>query len=50
MTFANLENSDVLDNFDFDSFLQNNDDFGEFDTTSFPLGNAEGVETGAEGA
>ena len=49
MVFGSLENQDVLDNFDFDSFLQSNDDFNDFDPTGFPLSGPEGVEAGAEG-
>ena len=50
MDFGGLEGPDVLDNFDFDSFLQSNDEFADFDPTSLAFGNPEGVETGAEGA
>lgn len=50
MNFGGLENPDVLDNFDFDSFLQSNDEFPEFDPTGLSFGAPEGVETGAEGA
>lgn len=50
MNFGGLENPDVLDNFDFDSFLQSNDEFPEFDPTGLNFGAPEGVETGAEGA
>lgn len=48
MDFGGLEGPDVLDNFDFDSFLQSNDEFADFDPTSLAF--PEGVETGAEGA
>ena len=50
MNFGGLENPDVLDNFDFDSFLQSNDEFPEFDPTGINFGAPEGVETGADGA
>ena len=51
MDFSGLEGPDVLDNFDFDSFLQSNEDFPDFDPNSLAaFGNPEGVETGAEGA
>ena len=50
MDFGTLDGPDVLDNFDFDSFLQSNDEFADFDPTSLAFGNPEGVETGAEGA
>lgn len=48
--FGALEGPDVLDNFDFDSFLQSNDEFADFDPSNMAFGNPEGVETGAEGA
>lgn len=49
MAFGSLENQDVLDNFDFDSFLQSSNEFDDFDPSGFSLGNPEGVEAGAEG-
>ena len=47
MDFSGLESSDVLENFDFDSFLQSTDDPSfTFDPT-LPFGTADGVEAGA---
>ena len=39
--FRSPENQDVLDSFDFDSFLQSNDEFNDFNPTRFPLDGAE---------
>lgn len=51
LDFANLDSGDVLDNFDFDSFL-NNTDGGEaglgFDA-QFAFGDEGGIETGMGG-
>ena len=47
MAFGSLENQDVLDNFDFDSFLQSNDEFNDFDPT-LTFNNPEGVEAGTD--
>ena len=38
---------DVLENFDFDSFLQSTDDGFNFDPTSLGFVGADGVEAGA---
>lgn len=47
--FSGLEGGDVLDNFDFDSFLHDDGGF-EFDASNFNMGGGDGVEAGAEGA
>ena len=49
MAFGGLEGADVLDNFDFDSFLHDDGGF-EFDASNFNMGGGDGVEAGAEGA
>ena len=49
MAFSGLEGGDVLDNFDFDSFLHDDGGF-EFDASHFSLPGGDGVEAGAEGA
>lgn len=45
MDFANLDTGDVLDNFDFDSFLNNNDEsgIGAFDA-NFTFGGDSSIE------
>ena len=43
------QGGDVLDNFDFDSFLHDDAGF-DFDPTSLAFPNGDGVEAGAEGA
>lgn len=47
--FSGLDGGDVLDNFDFDSFLHDDGAF-EFDASNFSMGGGDGVEAGAEGA
>ncbi|KAL8827485.1 MAG: hypothetical protein Q9191_003161 [Dirinaria sp. TL-2023a] len=47
--FSGLDGGDVLDNFDFDSFLHDDGGF-EFDASNFNMGGGDGVEAGAEGA
>jgi hypothetical protein len=43
-----LESDNVLESFDFDSFLHNTDDNGTFgDAFEIGFGNADGVEAGA---
>jgi len=45
MDFANLDSGDVLDNFDFDSFLNNNDDAGLAFDANFAFGGDASIET-----
>lgn len=45
MDFANLDTGDVLDNFDFDSFLNNNDDSGLAFDANFAFGGDASIET-----
>ena len=49
MGYAHLDNGggDVLENFDFDSFLQSTDDGFNFDPSTLGFGNDNGVEAGA---
>ena len=50
MGFGGLETGDVLENFDFDSFLHDDSGF-DFDAAGLTFaGNGDGVEAGAEGA
>ena len=44
-----LETTDVLENFDFDSFLHDDNGF-DFDATGLTFSNGDGVEAGTEGA
>lgn len=45
MDFANLESGDVLDNFDFDSFLNNDDTGGLAFDANFAFGGDASIET-----
>jgi hypothetical protein len=48
MDYGPLDNGDVLENFDFDSFLQSTDDGGfNFDPSTLAFGSGDGVEAGA---
>lgn len=44
MSFSNLDNVDVLDQFDFDSFLEGGDHDFSIDAT-MPFGDYNGIET-----
>lgn len=44
MTFGQMDTGDVLDQFDFDSFLQEGDHDLSFDAT-LPFGDFNGIET-----
>ena len=47
---AGLDNTDaLLENFDFDSFLHDDNGF-DFDATGLTFPNGDGVEAGTEGA
>lgn len=41
LDFAALDNADVLEHFDFDNFLHNNDDSGPFFETNFLGGDGD---------
>lgn len=45
MDFAGIDSNDVLDNFDFDSFLNNNDDPGLAFDANFAFGGDGSIET-----
>jgi len=47
MDFTGIDSADVIDGFDFDSFLHTDPDAGgfDFDPTSFQV-NGDGIETG----
>ncbi len=47
MPFGPIDGSDVLENFDFDSFLHDDSGF-DFDP-GMTFGNGDGVETGVDG-
>ncbi len=48
LNYGSLDNEDVLQNFDFDSFLNEDDQAAyTFDASSLNFGNADGVEAGA---
>lgn len=47
LSFGAFDTGDVLENFDFDSFLQNTDDQAFAFDASLPYGNGDGVEAGA---
>ena len=46
MTFSGMDTADVLESFDFDSFLHDSDATFNFDTTAFGIP-GDGVEAGA---
>lgn len=48
MQFADMSGGDVLENFDFDSFLHDDNTF-DLDPSTFGFGNGDGVEAGTEG-
>jgi len=48
MAFSDNMGGDVLEIFDFDSFLHDNETF-DFDAAGLTYGNGEGVEAGTEG-
>jgi len=48
MNFGDMPSGDVLENFDFDSFLHGDEDF-DFAAAGLTFGNGEGVEAGADG-
>lgn len=47
MAFGDMPGGDVLENFDFDSFLHDNE--YDFDAAGLTYGNGEGVEAGTDG-
>ena len=47
LEFSNLDSGDVLDNFDFDSFLNQDNDMGLGFDASFNFG--DGIEAGLDG-
>ena len=49
MDFGPFENGDVLDNFDFDSFLQDNDDSNDLESANFAQETPQGDGTDADG-
>lgn len=46
MNFSSMDTADVLENFDFDSFLHDSDGTFNFDTAAFGIP-GDGVEAGA---